>query len=63
MSGVIQVCITCDIPEHKVLTQASYDKLSHSLPFSFRMICASLTFIHWVAMCTQEYLLNWNDIN
>lgn len=56
MSGVIQVCITYDIPEHKVLTQASCDKLSHSLS-SFRMICALHTFIRWVAMCTQEYLL------
>ena len=56
MSGVIQVCITYDIPEHKVLTQASCGKLTFFV-FFLHMICASHTFIRWVAMCTQGYLL------
>ena len=44
MSGVIQVCITYDIPEHKVLTQASCGKLTFFVFFFAYDLC--ITHIH-----------------
>lgn len=59
MSGVIQFGITYDVwpslNAGKALTLASWSKTL--CPLRWQMLCASHGYIHWVAVCTQEYLM------